>query len=100
MHEKEEFTIEEVWGRYHSMARIITPRLMRAKIWINIAILLTMTTWRIGTAQSKKMIEAYELLSKYHSDFSSKENNITELGLDLFRKIAKICMTFKHDLFT
>lgn len=54
MHEKEEFTIEEVWGTYHSMARIITPRLMRATIWINIAIHLTMTTWRNGTAQSKR----------------------------------------------
>ena len=46
------------------------------------------------------MIDAFELLSKFHLDFSSKENNIIELGLDLFRKIAKICMTFKHDLFT
>lgn len=35
------------------------------------------------------MIDAFELLSKYHSDFSSKENNIIELGLDLFGRLLK-----------
>ena len=31
MHEKKEFTIEEVWDTYHTMDRIITPRLIACK---------------------------------------------------------------------
>lgn len=68
---KQIYQIEKVWGTYHAIARIITPQLIAFKNWDKHDYLHSHDDIESWDSTIKKMIEAFELQSKYCTDFTS-----------------------------
>ena len=86
MCKEETFPVEEVWGSYHAIARMILPRLKAFKLLDKHGLPVDFDDMESWDNAIQKMIDAFELLSLNHSAFTTEENRTTEQGLDLFRK--------------
>lgn len=82
---KNDYPIEEVWNTYHTLARLIVPRLQAFKALEKHGYCPDFKGMREWNCAIQKMIDAFELM-KYANTYSEDEKRTIEQGLDLFRK--------------
>ena len=82
---KNDYPIEEVWNTYHTLARLIVPRLQAFKALEKPGYCPDFKGMREWNCAIQKMIDAFELM-KYANTYSEDEKRTIEQGLDLFRK--------------
>lgn len=82
---KNDYPIEEVWNTYHTLARLIVPRLQAFKALEKHGYCPYFKGMREWNCAIQKMIDAFELM-KYANTYSEDEKRTIEQGLDLFRK--------------
>ena len=82
---KHDFPIEEIWGTYHSLARLIVPRLQAFKALDKYGYAPGFNNIQEWNKAIQKMIDAFELI-KYPSALSDGEKKIADEGLSLFCK--------------
>ena len=81
---KHDFPIEEIWGTYHTLARLIVPRLQAFKALDKHGYAPGFNNIQEWNKAIQKMIDAFELM-KYSSSVHSKEEEETiKIGLNLF----------------
>ena len=82
---KHDFPIEEIWGTYHTLARLIVPRLQAFKALDKDGYAPGFNNIQEWNKAIQKMIDAFELM-KYPSALSDGEKKIADEGLSLFCK--------------
>ena len=82
---KHDFPIEEIWGTYHTLARLIVPRLQAFKALDKYGYAPGFNNIQEWNKAIQKMIDAFELI-KYPSALSDGEKKIADEGLSLFCK--------------
>lgn len=82
---KNDFPIEDVWGTYHVLAKLIVPRLLAFKALNKHGKPADFENMREWNNAIQKMADAFELL-KYAGSYSDEEEHTINQGLDLFRK--------------
>ena len=83
---KNDFPIDEIWGTYHTLARLIVPRLKAFKALDKHGYAPDFNNMQEWNKAIQKMIDAFELL-KYSGSVQSKQDQETiKEGLNLFCK--------------
>lgn len=82
---KHDYPIEEVWGTCHTLAHLITPRLIAFRDLDKHGYAPDFQDIRSWNKAIQKMIDAFELI-KNSSTFSADEYKAVKEGLDLFCK--------------
>ena len=83
---KHDFPIDEIWGTYHTLARLIVPRLQAFKTFDKHGYAPDFNNMQEWNKAIQKMIDAFELL-KYSGSVQSKQDQETiKEGLNLFCK--------------
>ena len=82
---KHDFPIDEIWGTYHTLARLIVPRLQAFKALDKHGYAPDFNNMQEWNKAIQKMIDAFELM-KYVHFLSDDEERIVSEGLSLFCK--------------
>ena len=82
---KHDFPIDEIWGTYHTLARLIAPRLQAFKALDKHGYAPDFNNMQEWNKAIQKMIDAFELL-KCPGTLSDGEKKTTDEGLSLFYK--------------
>ena len=81
---KHDFPIEEIWGTYHTLARLIVPRLQAFKALDKYGYAQGFNNIQEWNKAIQKMIDAFELMKYSGSVHSKEEEEIIKRGLNLF----------------
>ena len=76
---KHDFPIEEIWGTYHSLARLIVPRLQAFKALDKHGYAPGFNNIQEWNKAIQKMIDAFELI-KYPGTISDREKKTVDEG--------------------
>ena len=81
---KHDFPIEEIWGTYHTLARLIVPRLQAFKSLDKHGYAPGFNNIQEWNKAIQKMIDAFELMKYSGSVHSKEEEETIKIGLNLF----------------
>ena len=79
---KHDFPIEEIWGTYHSLARLIEPRLQAFKALDKHGYAPGFNNIQEWNKTIQKMIDAFELMKYSGSIHSNEDQETIEIGLN------------------